>query len=146
MFKALLAPFTGKLWKIATGASLLVSAGLGVALLMEKSVAGHLRSEVARLNAAIDDPITGYLAQIWQHQQNEAALTGAINRQNDSLAKLEADAKLRTQQTADALKQLKAAEIRADKLASAVLNVPIVNVDECEAVKKIDDIFVESLK
>lgn len=100
---------TGNLWKIATGIVGVISLGLIAALIATNFETQSLMKQRDALSAQINDPVTGYVAQLSQARTNVAQLTKAIEVEKASFQKLEKESNVRLQQTE---KELAAAQVR----------------------------------
>lgn len=135
-----------KIWQIATGASLLISAGLGVALLMEKIETRHLTKSRDRLEQLIHDPKTGYIAQLAQARTNYATIEGDLTDANRRIQDI-SDAGATNLAAAEAgLKTARIETAHANERAAAILNLKVKGSDQCERLIEIDRAFVEMLK
>jgi hypothetical protein len=130
---------TSGIWKIATGAAVLVCVGLGVALWIE-------RSDVADLTSQINDPKTGYIVRLSQSEANTTTLKAAID---DANAKVDALAAESAQKIAEAQVQVEAARgetVAATVRATQILDFKPTSTDACKALGEVDKQFTESLK
>lgn len=131
--------FTGKLWKIATGAAAVVALLLGILLTTSYMQNRDLTRQRDGLSVAINDPATGYIAQLAQARTNVETLKVAVEQQNAAYDKLsvESQAALRLAQARLAAAQ---AETRAleRKVASFLATKPQGATLE-DRVRDIDD-------
>lgn len=137
---------TSGIWKIATGAAVLVCVALGVALVIEHVEVGSLNSQIADLNQQINDPKTGYIVRLSQSEANTTTLKAAID---DANAKVDALASESAQKLADAQVQVEAARgetVAATVRATQILDFKPTSTDGCKALGQVDKQFTESLK
>lgn len=86
---------TGKLWKIATGGAALIALGLTILLMttyIENKDLTKQRNELAR---QINDPKTGYIAQLAQSRTNVETLKEEVRYQNQELDRLSKESRER---------------------------------------------------
>lgn len=113
----LLAPFTGQLWKVATGGAALVALVLSALLLSSYFENRNLVTQRNTLTASINDPKTGYIAQLAQARTNVETLKVEVASQNAAYTKLSADSQARL---AASEKQLAAAQAQTRAMEKKV--------------------------
>lgn len=86
---------TGQLWKIATGAAGVVALVLTVMLATSYMQNRDLTKQRGVLSAQINDPVSGYVAQLAQARTNVATLTVEVERQSAAYDKLSAESQAR---------------------------------------------------
>lgn len=79
---------SGNLWKIATGGAAILAVILSSFLLSKTLENRDLTSQRNKLSQQINDPKTGYVAQLAQARTNEEQLKTAVARQNVAYAEL----------------------------------------------------------
>lgn len=94
---------TGQLWKIATGGAVVVAILLSGLLVASSFENKDLMKQRNTLAAQINDPKTGFIAQLSQLRTNQAVLTQAIETQNVAYDKLSKESAARLAATRAAL-------------------------------------------
>jgi hypothetical protein len=84
---------TGSVWKLAFGGATIVGLVLSALLLASYFENRSLTSQRDTLAAQINDPETGYIAQLAQSRTNVAQLQTALDRQNVAYLKLQDDSR-----------------------------------------------------
>ncbi len=135
----LLSFFQGHLWKVATigaGVISLILVSLLIASTFENRDLSNARAVLA---SRIDDPKTGYVAQLAQARTNEETLKLVVKRQNEAYTTLSAKSKSDLALTEAALvvaqRETKLAESRlaaflATKPQGATLEARVRDIDE----------------
>lgn len=82
---------TGQIWKIATGGAAVVALLLSALLLSSYFQNRDLSRQRAALAASINNPQTGYIAQLAQARTNVETLKVEVQRQNVAYDKLSAE-------------------------------------------------------
>lgn len=140
-----LAFLQAQVWKIATGASVVVIIALTLTLMSTKHELSEMRGERDKLNDAIYRPVTGWSARLNQCQTNTVTLDQALRNQNEqirlqALASAEKMAKAETA-LGEARKATQAAQVRV-----AGLMQRLVGGDTCSRVFEMDKRLLETLQ
>lgn len=98
---------TSLIWKIATGAVALITIALMGLLLATYFENRDLMKQRDTLSMSINDPRTGYVAQLAQARTNVETLKAEVSRQNQAYSNLSASSEARL---ADATRRLAAAQ------------------------------------
>lgn len=104
---------TGQCWKYATGAAAVVALILSSLLLASYFQNRGLETEKEKLAQLINDPKTGYIAQLAQARTNVAQLQRAVETQNAAIERLSAEGKARL---AESERRLAAAQAQTKQM------------------------------
>jgi len=86
---------TGRLWKVATAGAAVIAAVLMVMLGVSYMQNRDLTAQRQALSSAINDPVTGYVAQLAQARTNVKTLEVRVAQQNEAIDKLSAESAAR---------------------------------------------------
>lgn len=132
-------PFTGQLWKLATGAAAVALLVLGFMLTTSYLQNRDLSKQRDVLSARINDPATGYIAKLAQARTNVETLKVEVERQNAAYDKLSvesqaalkaAQARLAAAQAETRALERKVAGFLATAPKGATLDERVRDIDE----------------
>lgn len=111
----------GRLWKIATGAAGVICLTLAALLMSSYFENRSIARQNAELARRINDPKTGYIAQLAQSHTNEATLKVQVAEQNLTITKLSAESTARLKAAEARVAAANAARLIAERKVAAFL-------------------------
>lgn len=130
---------TGRLWKVATAGALIIIFALGTLLTSTYLQNRDIMKQRDVLAKKIDDPTSGYIAQLAQARTNVLTLTAEVDRQNAAYDKLsvesqtrlrDAEARLAVAQAETRALERKVAGFLATKPQGATLEDRVRDIDD----------------
>ena len=132
-------------WQVGAIAASAAALSLSVALVASKISEHRLTSQLAEVQASIDDPRTGYIVRLAQCRTNYETVSGELGRQNDAIKRQTEDSAKRIAEAEKSLTVAHAATAAAERRIGVLLR-PLVSADTCSRVIEMDERLLESLK
>ena len=135
-----------QMWKLGTLGASAVALCLGVALALSAAQKHQMEGDRAKLDAAINNPQTGYVVRLAQCRANVTDLEQSIEQQNARISAVEAGSAQRIATAETAVQRAREATRAANTRVTAILSAAPKGATVCERVEDVDRRFLEMLK
>jgi hypothetical protein len=133
-------------WKIGAIIAALVMVVLGGFLVKTSLDNRNLEKQKSELTRRIEDPVTGYIAQLNTARNNVVILKGAIEKQNSEFRKQSAASQAELNRLRGELKLAQAQSRAYQKRVNELMSRPIKGNNATERMEDVDKMILEDLR